>query len=195
MGAMSFFETGRGVNYRDVFNEVCAEARHMYGDDPYSGTIATTELAGRPQHFADNFSSKVENQAYDYVSSVDFGRKWESRCLDLGVCEYHVTTVKKPRIQKESPKYETRFVVFGNATKPIETAETKEKAEEVARRHALEYGVDTVIKKQKLLVSGTEEVSRFECDTKVYKSKPKRIPKGAHVEEIHMYAFYGWASC
>ena len=206
MGAISFFEIGEGIDAFDAFSKRCADAEEQFGKSEYSGTIATTVLVDGVKKLADVYSPEIEDYAYEYADSQGFGSKWESRCLDLGVCEYRVTTVNKPRIKKETLKYETRFVVSyalppnvsGHVnTKPLEIkiVETKAEAEEIARNYALVNAVNVVVKKQKVPVSGTEEVSRFECTTKVYKSKPKRIPKDAHMTEIHMYAFYGFAGC
>jgi hypothetical protein len=41
MGATSFGNVGVGANAQEAWERVVGEAREAYGNDPYSGTIAT----------------------------------------------------------------------------------------------------------------------------------------------------------
>lgn len=202
MGAMNFFETGKGKTPEEAFAEICAEAIDQYGNDCYNGTISTTELSGRLPHvIAKAYSEKSMDDGYEYAKADDFGQKWSSRCLDLGVYEYRIISTMKVCVPKDPPKYETRYVVQELGTGPrakgkeIAAAVTKEKAEEIASMHSINYCTDVSVCKRKYLVSGAEETERFETSVKVQKKKPARVPKGAVVEEIHMYGFYGWAAC
>lgn len=205
MGAMSFYETGKGRNAREVYNALCEEAIAEYGHDGYNGTISTTMLRNYQQRtIAKVYTKQAEKDAYEYAMRADFGEKWTADYLDLGVCEYLVRTIKKVRVPKDAPKYEMRYVVMESNADPRNTkavlaaVSTKEEAEKIATDYGMTHRPDVSglsIYKRKWLVSGTEEVERFEISTKSYQKKPARLPKGATVEEIHMYAFYGWAAC
>lgn len=195
MGAMSFYDTATGTTPQEAFNALVTEAIEQYGSDPYNGTISTTDLSRRtPTVIAKNYTASAEKKGYKYVEENHFGEKWTSHCLDLGVCEYQIVTAKKaPRGQKNPAKYETKYVWCRGGKQVM--ADTREKAEALAMDYALKNQTDIVIRKQRCLVSGDDTVVKIVTSVRKTKTKPKKVPKGAIVREIHMYGFYGWAAC
>lgn len=194
MGAMSFYDTATGATPQEAFSKLVNEALEQYGSDSYNGTISTTELCGGPIVLARSYSVASEKAGYKYAEEHGFGEKWTSHCLDLGVCEYQIVTAKKaPREQKNPAKYETKYVWCSGGKQIM--ADTREKAEQLAMDYALKNQTDIVIRKQKCLVSGDDTVVKIVTSVRKTKTKPKKVPKGAIVKEIHMYGFYGWAAC
>lgn len=199
MGAVNFYVTACGKDEREAFNKLVAEAMKEYGEDEYNGTISTTELVGDPVVIAREFSDESENAGYEYAKKNDYGEKWESGCLDLGVTEYIVTTAQKTLIQdRVSPVFETRYIleefingVVRSVGKPFET---EQEAEDAAAQRAIESGTRVVVCKATVPTKGRDVVSFVDPDVQHYKKLPKDLPEGASVAEIHMYGFYGRAA-
>lgn len=198
MGAINFFETCADVNPEEAFSKLALEALREYGSDPYSGTIATTSLRNYQQkRIAETYSKKAEDAAYEYARQHDFGEKWTSDYLDLGVKEYQITTVKKVRVpkDKQTATYQTVYAVVEDGTdRTLENFGVQAAAEAFAEKYCGQHHVSVQICKRKKLVSGSEALERFEATTRTQKKKPARIPKGVRVDEVHVYAFYGWAA-
>jgi len=199
MGMMSFYVTECGKDEREAFNKLVAEATREYGEDEYNGSISTTELVGDPVVIAKKFSAESENAGYEYAKKNNYGEKWESRCLDLGVKEYLVTTVKKTLVpERETFMFEIGYIleeirdgIVATVGKPFET---KQEAEDAAAQRAIESGTRVVVCKATVPTKGRDVVSFVESDVRHYKELPKDLPEGASVAEIHMYGFYGWAA-
>ena len=199
MGEVNFYLTECGIDEREAFDKLVTEATLQYGEDEYNGSISTTELVGDPVVIAREFSDKSEDAGYEYAKKNNYGEKWESRCLDLGVTEYIVTTVKKTLIQdRVSPVFETRYILeeFTNGVvmsvgKPFET---EQEAEDAAIKRAIESKTRVVVREAKMLVKGKDIVSYVDPDVRHYEKLPKDLPEGATVSEIHVYGFYGWAA-
>lgn len=199
MGMMSFYVTECGKDEREAFNKLVAEATREYGEDEYNGSISTTELVGDPVVIAKKFSAESENAGYEYAKKNNYGEKWESRCLDLGVKEYLVTTVKKTLVpERETFMFEIGYIleeirdgIVATVGKPFET---KQEAEDAAIKRAIESGTLVVASRTKVPTKGRDVVSFVESDVRHYKELPKDLPEGASVAEIHMYGFYGWAA-
>lgn len=199
MGAVNFYVTACGKDEREAFNKLVAEATREYGEDEYNGSISTTELVGDPVVIAKEFSDESEDAGCKYAKENNYGEKWESRCLDLGVTEYLVTTVKKTLIQdRVSPVFETRYILeeFTNGVvmsvgKPLET---EQEAEDAAMKRAIESKTRVVVREVKVPVKGKDVVSYVDPDVRHYEKLPKDLPEGATVSEIHVYGFYGKAA-
>ena len=199
MGAMSFYVTECGKDEYEAFSKLVKEAQREYGEDMYNGTISTTKLVGDPVVIAKEFSDESEDAGCKYAKKNNYGEKWESRCLDLGVTEYVVTTVKKTVIRKRAPLvFRTRYIleeirdgVIASVGKPFKT---KQEAEDAAIKRAIESGTLVVASRTKVPTKGRDVVSFVESDVRHYKELPKDLPEGASVAEIHMYGFYGWAA-
>lgn len=199
MGMMSFYVTECGKDEYEAFSKLVKEAQREYGEDMYNGTISTTELVGAPVVIAKNYSAESEDAGYEYAKKNNYGEKWESRCLDLGVTEYVVTTVKKTVIRKRAPLvFRTRYILEEIRDGIVATVgmpfESKQEAEDAAAQRAIESGTRVVVCKATVPTKGRDVVSFVESDVRHYKELPKDLPEGASVAEIHMYGFYGWAA-
>lgn len=204
MGATNFLHFANAKTAKAGFYQLTEDAIYEYGNDGYNGTISTTSFVGVTKTVADKYTKTAEKAAVKYIENHDFGRKWECRAVDCGVVEYRVITVKKDTSFKScgAPKYETRFVVvtdwnqkqvldetFANQTEAIKAWG------EAVRRGKVDANTYVTIVKKPVLVAGRAEVARIVPVVKTYKSRPKNIPAGAVLEEIHRFAYYGWASC
>lgn len=199
MGAVNFYVTECGRNEYEAFSKLVEAAQREYGEDMYNGTISTTTLVGDPVVIAKEFSDKSENAGYEYAKKNNYGEKWESRCLDLGVTEYVVTTVKKTVIRERATLvFETRYILEeirdGVIASVGEPFKTKHEAEDAAIKRAIESGTRVVASRTKVPTKGRDVVSFVDPDVRHYEELPKNLPKGAVVSEIHMYGFYGWAA-
>ena len=195
MGAVNFYVTACGKDEREAFNKLVAATR-KYGKDEYNGSISTTELVGAPVVIAKKFSAESEHAGYEYAKKNNYGEKCESRCLDLGVTEYVVTTVKK-RVFRERATlvFRTRYILEeirdGVIASVGEPFETKQEAEDAAIKRAIESGTRVVACRTKVPTKGRDVVSFVDPDVRHYEDLPKDLPKGAVVSEIHVYGFYG----
>lgn len=199
MGVVNFYVTACGRDEYEAFNKLVKEAKRKYGKDEYNGSIFTTELVGAPVVIAKKFSAESEHAGYEYAKKNNYGEKCESRCLDLGVTEYVVTTVKKTVIpERETFIFESKYIleeirdgVVASVGKPFET---KQEAEDAAAQRAIESGTRVVVCKATVPTKGREVVSYVDPDVQHYEELPKNLPEGAVVSEIHIYGFYGRAA-
>lgn len=199
MGMMNFYVTECGRDEYDAFSKLVKEAQKEYGEDEYNGTISTTDLVGAPVVIAKKFSAESEDAGCKYAKKNNYGEKWESRCLDLGVTEYIVTTAKKTVIRERATLvFETRYILEeirdGVIASVGEPFKTKQEAEDAAIKRAIESGTRVVASRTKVPTKGRDVVSFVDPDVRHYKKLPKDLPEGASVAEIHMYGFYGWAA-
>lgn len=198
MGMRSFYVTECGKDEHEAFSKLVEAAQREYGDDMYNGTISTTELVGAPVVIAKKFSDKSENAGSEYAKKNNYGEKWESRCLDLGVKEYTVATVKKthsrPRQSRVCLQYILEEFKDGVVTAIGKPFEIREEAEDAAVQRAIENGTRVVVREADVLVQGKDVVTYMNADVQHYEKLPKDLPEGAVVSEIHVYGFYGWAA-
>lgn len=199
MGAVNFYVTECGIDECEAFDKLVTEATREYGEDEYNGSISTTKLVGDPVVIAKEFSDESKDAGYEYSKKHNYGEKCESRCLDLGVTEYVVTTVKKTLVpERETFIFESKYIleeirdgVVASVGKPFET---KQEAEDAAVQRAIESGTRVVVCKVKVPTKGREVVSYVDPDVQHYEKLPKDLPEGASVSEIHIYGFYGRAA-
>ena len=198
MGMMSFYVTECGKDKYEAFNKLVKEAQREYGEDMYNGTISTTDLVGDPVVIAKKFSAESEHAGYEYAKKNNYGEKWESRCLDLGVKEYIVATVKKTHSRPRQSRVCTQYIleefkdgVAASIGKPFEI---REEAEDAAMQRAIENGTRVVVRETQVLVKGKDVVTYMNPDVQHYEKLPKDLPEGAVVSEIHVYGFYGLAA-
>jgi hypothetical protein len=79
MGASAFFETATGTTLNEAFGKARDAAQQMYGQNPYSGTIATKPdviLIERPASTLDEAMA----HAHQLIDNADprIDNKWES---------------------------------------------------------------------------------------------------------------------
>lgn len=197
MGAISFIEEGEGLSAEEAFNALYNGAIHEYGNDPYSGTIATTELRKCVKRFA---VYKPENEivAQKIIDDLGNGDKWESDYIDLGVCSYITRRICKTTSQNTGV-YAKKYVVFDDAAgKPVKKGkhyDNKSDANAFAMQLSLKSGNCYTVKKIPVLISGSNMVSKFKVNEKKTTEKPKcRTSSACKVFEIHKYLFFGWAA-
>ena len=198
MGMISFYVTECGRDEYDAFSKLVMEAQREYGEDMYNGTISTTELIGDPVVIAKEFSDESEDAGYEYAKKNNYGEKWESRCLDLGVKEYIVTTVKRTHSRPRQSRVCTQYILEefkdGVVTSIGKPFEIREEAEDAAMQRAIENGTRVVVRETQVLVKGKDVVTYMDPDVQHYEKLPKDLPEGAVVSEIHVYGFYGRAA-
>lgn len=198
MGACNFVERAKGVSPRDVFECLRRNAEFEYGNDPYNGTISTCSLSGSPHKVSDRWNKTAEKKAMQYIKSRDYGSKWYAEVVDAGVVEYEICTLKRVQTPKADAQFQTRYGVYvgGKHERDFPTAAA---ANAYVRDNLYRYAGDAYaveVKKHSVRVKGNHDtVTRYEQSIRVTKTRPKRVPKGAVVREVHMWYFYGWASC
>lgn len=163
-------------------------------------------------------------KAYDLVERDDWGRKWYCDAIDCGVKEWHVITLKKVPHTKATVQFRTVFTIMVDgipygissagvidianyssivATQPSELGDFKTQAEANKElKRLIAYGKlndarEVEIVKRAIPTSGkaSNVAIKYTRDVRVLKSKPKSVPDGAIVKELHTYVLYGWASC
>lgn len=201
MGAINFVKTGYGINPGEVFESIVKKAEYEYGHDKYNGTISTCDYSGC-RKIADIYTKSVDKKAMKIIEDEDYGQKWEARALDLGVVRYDIIYVKKriPTIRKKA-EYKLRYAVMkyednGFLAKVVSHFATKTEADEEAVKLILKNpNIGYYVSKRMINISnGEDKVTEFKVEVSERKSKPKNVPKGCALREIHKYVFYGWAS-
>lgn len=201
MGAQNFSIVGYGTSPREVFDGLVQDAEYEYGHDSYNGTISTCSL-GRMKKVADKYTKSVDDKAHKIIEDEDYGEKWEARVLDLGVVRYELYSAKKVTHKaKRVAEYRQRFVVlnidpFGK-DKVVSHFATKKEADDEALRLIAKYPKNdyAVAKRSININNGDDIVTDFKTEKKIRASKPKSVPKGSILREVHKYVFYGWAAC
>lgn len=200
MGATEFANTWTGTDYKQGFRELCDQATFEYGNDPYNGTISTTHLSHRrPHKVADRYTKTADKKAQAYLEKVDYGERWETRVIDLGVCGYEVARFVKVPHTSADAQFQTRYVAYaderelGTYKTAAEARAALEKAIALPRNAKVSY---FHVEKKAVKVSGKSTTTcAYERQVRIMKSAPKTIPKGATVTPIHKFVFYGLAGC
>ena len=85
MGACNFIEFGIGETPEFVFNYLVEDAIWECGNNPYNGTISTTELSRRtPKVIRKRYTLKAQQEAVKVAEADDWGEKREARVIDCG---------------------------------------------------------------------------------------------------------------
>lgn len=163
-------------------------------------------------------------KAYDLVERNNWGHKWDCDAIDCGVKEWHVITLKKVPHTKATVQFRTVFTITVDgipygissagvldiaqyasivATQPSELGDFQTQAEANKElKRLIAYGRlndahEVEIVKRAIPTSGkaSNVAIKYTRDVRVLKSKPKSVPEGAIVKELHTYVLYGWASC
>ena len=203
MGAEAFMHKIESYDVRTAFDALVQDAITEYGDRSYNGTISTCSL-GRCRVLSDVYSKQIEKQAMKIVEQEDYGRKWTASVLDLGVVGYDVITATKqtPDIKKKA-EYKTKYAVlyypptYPLQEKMIASFDSKKDADQEALKFALLHRDNTyfVAKRPVNINGGDDIVSRIKVDVVRKKTKPSTQGVNKTVKPVHVYIFYGLASC
>ena len=197
MGASNFIQTGYGCNAGEVFDLLVKEAEYERGHDGYNGTISTCTYIGCKK-VSDIYNKSVDKKAYKIIENDNYGRKWEAKALDLGIVRYEVIRVKKvvPKTKKKAEFKQRYAVILLNSNKMKAHFETKKEADEDALKRILKNPNEEYIvcKRSININNGDDTVTEFKVEVSERKSKPKNIPTGCILREIHKYLFYGFAA-
>ena len=193
MGACEVCTVRSGESARKVFNIICDEDEREYGCDSYNGSFSTCSLT-RVHNLFDKYKKGNERKAFEFLEKRDIDKR-DVEAVDLGVKGY---LVRKCKFVKSKNDLKLRY--FVKDTEGVErfgkSFSTMDKAKEYALEKALRTGNMYEVSKRYIDDrSGSQDLGNAVIEEKEYRSRPKRIPKGATVTEIHMYAFYGWAAC
>ena len=200
MGATNFAIEWTGTDYEQGFRRLANEAEREYGWDSYNGTISTTRLSRtRPHKIADRYTKTADKRAEAYLEKVDYGRKWETQVLDLGITGYEISKFVKVPHTKADAQFQTRYVAYADSYE-IGTYKTAAEAraaleDAIARPRYSKTRYFHAEKKSVKVAGKSTTTCAYERQTRVTKTKPKTTPKGATVTPIHKFVFYGWASC
>lgn len=196
MGAISFFESTKGINARNAYDELVQQAVAKHGYDSYNGTISTTDGFMVVKKY-DKFSNtkKVQNEVEKtYTNYINRGGGGDCFCIDRGVVGYLrkelITTTKKA-----TAKYKMMYALVGYiGEKVYKTADTVKELQEYYKE-LVEMGKteDMKIVKRSIQVSGEETCKEFRVVRKEFASKPKATKNTISIDEIHQYDFFGWA--
>jgi hypothetical protein len=207
MGACNFIVFGRGATAREAFDELVIDAEFQYGHDPYNGTISTTSLSRRPAKvIRKQYAEKAREEAKKFAERDGWGEKWESRVLDLGIVGWEVSTYEKtPRTSQIAAKvsYQTFYVGYAD-DREICCEKTAAAAKQRVIDHMERNGRGVVeryqVRKESRCIKDGKVVDQNRVDTRSFEMVRKtRVtkskPKNRNARAIHMWAFYGWASC
>lgn len=193
MGAQSFLESIKSHSAKEGFDILVEKAIQCNGSDSYNGTISTCDIGLCKKRF-DKYSEKNIKEAYKYIEDINYGNKWQADYIDLGVVEYKVIKAVK-KTYENSPKYKLKYIVESQMGFKVDSFTNKtdavNKALELAAKNIQNYRVV----KDYDLIEGNNLLVRCSPEEKSYKTKPKKMPNGSRLVEIHEYLFFGWASC
>ena len=159
-----------------------------YSTSSYSGVWNTCYHISRFVKVADKYTDAKKKSFLKKDCSYDNVEKGRSVVYDLGAHHYELWTTKKVvKKSKVAPKYEYRYIVRDKAYTTLTEANKN------ASLIALTNGESVSVKKQKVLVKGSEDYTNFEIVKKEYKTKPKHIKAGGVLKEGHYYIVVGMA--
>lgn len=198
MSAESFEEEIVGVSAEECYNYLVSKAISEYGDSIYNGTISTCDLGFCTLSF-DTYLKSNEKKAREYIEYKDYGDKWRTDYVDLGVMEYELITIKKEK-RLYSAKYKLKYVILEKVGDVyIQTNYYFDKSID-AEKEAIKLSLENIDKKYRIskeyvAISGNNINSDLIVEKKTYKNKPKlKLKSNQKIIEKHKYIFYGWAA-
>lgn len=206
MGACGFMHSTEAVTAREGFDMLADEAHYARGWDGYNGTISTTGLRRTIDMSNGGKATKTSTKAAEKKAGEDLENdlipKGSCWAYDCGIVEYRVSKLVKRDVQPPAaPKYELCWQVtdrLGGKLLVDGKFKTKTEAKNAMlaefARHPEKFKYDDAkIVRHHVLVSGDPADSMWGIQTRAYKSRPKNIPAGAVLEEIHRFVYAGLA--
>lgn len=162
--------------------------------DMYSGDWNTIHGISERIKIFDKFTEtnlkKFQTQRKYEKLIDDKTEKWSATIFDLGVHHYEVWTPKKVAIpSKEKPVYTTKYVCADGFSDKNKTV-----AENHAKELILQGYTSSSVKKQQVLVKGSETTTKFELRKRESKSVPKNVKPGSIIREYHYYVVTAFAA-
>lgn len=202
MGATNFVCEIDAITASDGYNALCQDATFEYGNDAYNGTISTCSFYGTTHTTGERYTKTSRKKAMDLVVKADYGRKWEARAIDCGVVNYRIDRLVKVPHTKADAIFQTVFSVMVTDERGREESKGDYKTQAEANKaidsvlacypHALSI---EVVKRAKKVKGSSAVATRYERQSRTTKTKPKTLPKGTTLTEVHHYVYYGWAAC
>ena len=180
-----------------AWREIVAEAIEKYGNDSCNGTFSTCSFIRITKKFEGKVTKSNLVAARKMVDELFDDYKVDMRlayAIDCGIDHYALVSVKK--IKAAGRPKQKFVVVWSIGEREWEKAfPSLDEAQDEATKIVLEDASVERVYVQKRSVYEGNNMSAFTYMrvTKVLKSKPKRIPKGARLVEYHKYYFYGLA--
>ena len=193
MGACEVSEIRKGENAVRVFDKMCGEYTCEYGDDNYNGTFSTCNFYGVSLQMTGMFKQGNVKIAKKHINErMEKIDKRDAYAVDMGIDHYEIV---KAKLVSTKRKVSARYFVGNYETgKRLKTFEQLDKAKAYAIEMATKENEGLYIGKCFGDQYGDDELFNTKMDVKIKKSKPKTVPKGAVVREIHVYYFYGLAA-
>lgn len=164
MGASLIEVRGRGSSMIDAYKSAVEDAIYENGNDPYNGTISTTNgVTDVTKRFRS--SGKSISEFVDHVYENDELQKWGNA---LGIClsepvvnNNKIKTQVKTMPQKGTRKWETRYLVQSYDGRVIGESEFQTDAIKLARAHTEKTKEKTYVHISKKLVGNPTLVSEI----------------------------------
>ena len=184
MGATFVSYTVEGYDIGATFDELREKYVREYGNNGYTGTIASCRLGCLEKKFPGKYIAKNLTEAQKIVkkaSDDDYYYDKGTLCyIDLGVISYDVIGVTLEK-QNLKPKYELRYLVKDNG-KILDSSANKTTAEKALCKLAIEHP-DAILTQEYELISMTNVLATPKITVKSSKSQPKSVPNGKVLKE------------
>lgn len=181
MGASFFRTTYRGKSLKDAYNDAVEDAEREYGNDPYNGTISTTNgVIDKTREY--KTSGKSLN---DFIES-QMDKLSKRDCVAICLEEPKANT-NKTKSQVEhivtpgTKKWVLKYVVYNHNGNQLSSFDTKGAAVDFARDRTEKTQQTTTINMEKVLDKVNPRVAKITY-------------KRANNERDGKYIFFGWAA-
>lgn len=202
MGARNYSFSGTGYGAQEIFDGQMSDNAYEHGHNSYNGYGYGAYLCGCKKKF-DKYVQTNDKKAREIIQDFyenDNGGKNEIYYIDLGVVEYHIIKRKiKNESPKKAPKFELRYCLNSGEycgredNKILESHKDKKVIAEKLLKAVDKYP-NAYMSKEYVCVSGITRVSTVETEVSARKARPKTIPAGTILKEVHKYIFFGWVA-
>lgn len=183
MGACNFEATASGISMGKAFQAAVEESNEEYGNDSYSGEIATkgsfrdvTEMFKRSKLSLQEFIDKHDSDCDKW------GDAWGICLKEPKKNSNKIKTLVEHIISKGTKKWELKYVICNYMGDEIGSKDKKGDAVKAARAHTEKTQRRTYVEMQKVLKDGNSRVATIS-----YKSGKN--------ESDGKYVFFGMAPC
>ena len=193
MGVCNVSTIATGTNANESFDRIVEDCIYMHGDDLYNGTFSTCNFCGFTLKMDGKFKESNIKKAEKHIrEQIDDCEKWHAYAVDMGIDHYEV--VKSKLVSSKRKTWLYYYVANYETKKKIKMFSSLPDAKEFALKYSAEQHLVLYIGKCYADRAGRDDVLMTSTETIIKKSKPKTVPKGAVLREIHKYYFYGKAA-